>query len=114
MAAFLFNNKKAKEIENIIDLVDRFYSIFGLSYSFRLGLRPDKFVGESSQWDEAEDKVATFSRINDDLFYVASAGVEQAKAISTVLKRKPQWVDAVAAVLLGDGSGAGIMKWRIF
>lgn len=52
---FLMQAQIENEIENILDLVDRFYSIFGLPYSFRLGLRPEKFVGSPSQWDEAEE-----------------------------------------------------------
>ena len=34
---------------------------------------------KAAKWDEAEDKAATFSRINDDLFYVASAGSSKAR-----------------------------------
>lgn len=52
---FLMQSQVKNEIENILDLVDRFYSIFGLSYNFRLGLRPNKFVGDPGQWDEAEE-----------------------------------------------------------
>ncbi|MEZ4741070.1 MAG: threonine--tRNA ligase [Bdellovibrionota bacterium] len=52
---FLMQSQIKQEINNILDLVDRFYAIFGLSYSFRLGLRPKKFVGGSAQWDDAEE-----------------------------------------------------------
>jgi threonyl-tRNA synthetase len=42
------------EYERIFDICERFYSIFGLSYRFRLGTRPEKFVGDPATWDEAE------------------------------------------------------------
>jgi threonyl-tRNA synthetase len=42
------------EYKRVFEITDRFYSIFGMSYSFRLGTRPDKFMGEEAQWDRAE------------------------------------------------------------
>jgi len=42
------------EYEEIFKICERFYSIFGLKYSFRLGTRPEKFLGEKSTWDKAE------------------------------------------------------------
>ncbi len=44
----------ADEYERIFDICERFYSIFGLDYRFRLGTRPEKFIGERATWDEAE------------------------------------------------------------
>lgn len=42
------------EYERIFEIVERFYSIFGMSYKFRLGTRPESFMGEVSTWDKAE------------------------------------------------------------
>lgn len=42
------------EYEHIFALCEQFYSIFGLEYSFRLGTRPEKYMGEASTWDKAE------------------------------------------------------------
>jgi threonyl-tRNA synthetase len=38
----------------VFEIVERFYSIFGLEYSFRLGTRPASFTGEIETWDKAE------------------------------------------------------------
>jgi threonyl-tRNA synthetase len=48
------------EYERIFDICERFYSIFGLSYRYRLGTRPEGFIGDVETWDEAE---ATLVRI---------------------------------------------------
>ena len=42
------------EYERIFDICDRFYAIFGLTYRYRLGTRPEKFIGDVSTWDSAE------------------------------------------------------------
>jgi len=42
------------EYKEIFKIVERFYSVFGLSYSFRLGTRPEDFMGDKKTWDKAE------------------------------------------------------------
>ncbi len=44
----------ASEYAHIFEVCKRFYGIFHLSYSFRLGTRPEKFLGEKAVWDKAE------------------------------------------------------------
>jgi threonyl-tRNA synthetase len=48
------------EYKRIFEIVERFYSIFGMSYVFRLGTRPKSFMGNRKTWDKAE---ATLKRI---------------------------------------------------
>lgn len=43
------------EFNNVLALAAEFYSVFNMSYSYRLSLRPDKFVGDVAKWDEAEN-----------------------------------------------------------
>ncbi len=43
-----------EEYRRIFEITERFYSIFDMSYSFRLGTRPEKFMGEIATWDKAE------------------------------------------------------------
>lgn len=43
------------EYENLFEIVERFYSIFDLRYSFRLGKRPQNFMGDPKVWDKAEE-----------------------------------------------------------
>lgn len=42
------------EYLHIFDLCKDFYAIFGLEYTFRLGTRPEVFMGEIETWDKAE------------------------------------------------------------
>lgn len=42
------------EIQQIFEICERFYGIFGLDYKFRLGTRPESFLGAVATWDEAE------------------------------------------------------------
>jgi threonyl-tRNA synthetase len=42
------------EITAVLDLVRVFYQTFGLEPRFRLATRPDKFLGTTEQWDQAE------------------------------------------------------------
>lgn len=52
------------EFHEVFDIVKRFYSIFGLSYSFRLGTRdPQNFMGDIDTWNNAE---STLKKILDD------------------------------------------------
>lgn len=59
---FVSHDQIENEFDNILDLAEEFYSIFDLSYSFRLSLRPDEYMGEASVWDKAE---AALKRILD-------------------------------------------------
>ncbi|MBI4054465.1 MAG: threonine--tRNA ligase [Candidatus Doudnabacteria bacterium] len=51
---FVTEEQIGQEYERIFEIVDKFYSIFGLEYSFRLGTRPEKFLGDEKTWDLAE------------------------------------------------------------
>jgi threonyl-tRNA synthetase len=57
---FLAEDQLEAEFARILDIADRFYSIFGLKYTLRLGTRPAKFIGDIETWDKAE---ATLTRI---------------------------------------------------
>lgn len=51
---FVSEDQIESEFKNLFEIVERFYSIFNLEYSFRLGTRPPKFMGETAVWDKAE------------------------------------------------------------
>ena len=51
---FLTEDQIKDEYKRILDMVERFYSIFNLSYSFRLGTRPAKYMGDIKSWNKAE------------------------------------------------------------
>lgn len=54
---FVTEDQVSEEYENIFDIVERFYSVFDLSYSFRLGTRPEKYMGVKEDWDKAEKEL---------------------------------------------------------
>ncbi len=51
---FVSEDQIKEEYKRIFEITDRFYSIFNMSYAFRLGTRPDKFMGDAKLWDKAE------------------------------------------------------------
>ncbi len=51
---YVSEDQVGDEYKEIFKIVERFYSVFGLSYFFRLGTRPEKFMGDIKTWDKAE------------------------------------------------------------
>lgn len=52
---FVSEEQIGSEYEEIFEIVERFYSIFGMKYSFRLGTRPESFMGDLETWSRAEE-----------------------------------------------------------
>ena len=62
---FVTEDQIGSEYEAIFEIVDEFYSLFNLEYSFRLGTRPESFMGEVATWNKAEEtlkKILTKSK----------------------------------------------------
>ncbi|OGY29598.1 MAG: threonine--tRNA ligase [Candidatus Woykebacteria bacterium RIFCSPHIGHO2_12_FULL_45_10] len=51
---FATEDQIKQEFRRLFELVEKFYSVFNLEYSFRLGTRPEKFLGQTSSWEKAE------------------------------------------------------------
>jgi threonyl-tRNA synthetase len=51
---FLTQDQIGEEVERLIQLVQRIYGDFGLSFTAKLSTRPDEFLGEIATWDHAE------------------------------------------------------------
>ena len=52
---YVTEDQIVSEYLEVFEIIKRFYSIFNIPYSFRLGTRnPDNFMGEISTWDKAE------------------------------------------------------------
>ena len=60
---FICEDMIESEYKEIFKIVDRFYSIFGLEYNFRLGTRPESFMGDIETWNTSE---ATLKRILEE------------------------------------------------
>ncbi|MDO8570521.1 MAG: threonine--tRNA ligase [Candidatus Daviesbacteria bacterium] len=52
---FVKEDQIKEEYLNIFEIVEKFYSIFNLKYSFRLGTRPEKSMGDIETWNKAEE-----------------------------------------------------------
>ena len=51
---FLMENQVEKEISTLIKMVKEYYAIFNIEPKFYLSTRPDDFMGEKSDWEQAE------------------------------------------------------------
>jgi threonyl-tRNA synthetase len=51
---FCTDKQIEEEIINIMELIDKFYKIFGFTYSVELSTRPEKRIGNEKIWDKAE------------------------------------------------------------
>ncbi len=51
---FITEDQIESEYQAIFKLVDQFYKLFDLKFTYRLGTRPDKFMGDIKTWDKAE------------------------------------------------------------
>lgn len=54
---FLTEEQIEEEYARIFEIADLFYRVFGLDYRFRLGTRPDDFIGDPEIWDKAEESL---------------------------------------------------------
>jgi len=51
---FITEEMIGSEYEQIMEICKNFYGIFDLEYKFRLGTRPESFIGDETTWDKAE------------------------------------------------------------
>jgi len=54
---FCAPNQVKDEITNALAFMQTVYGIFGFEFSLELSTRPDKYLGELSQWEEAEKQL---------------------------------------------------------
>ncbi len=52
---FMREDQIESEVVRLIHFIDRFYAIFGLTYTIELSTRPEKFIGEIAMWDKSEE-----------------------------------------------------------
>ena len=51
---FVTEDQIRDEYRRILEITERFYSIFGINYRLRLSTRPEKFMGDPTVWAQAE------------------------------------------------------------
>lgn len=67
---FVTEDMIQQEFQNLFDLTERFYSIFGLEYRFRLGTRPENFMGDTKVWEKAESELKDILEKSGKQFFV--------------------------------------------
>ncbi len=67
---FVTENQIAGEYEEILKIAERFYSIFGISYGFRLGTRPKSFMGDIKTWNKAETALTKILKKSGKKFFI--------------------------------------------
>lgn len=67
---FCTESSVEKEIENIIELIDKFYKIFGFEYKVELSTRPSKRIGDDKIWDLSEKTLETVLKKNKIKFKI--------------------------------------------
>ncbi len=50
---FMLPSQVENEVGEVIDLMDRFYSVFGFNYRVELSTKPEKAMGTQEMWDKA-------------------------------------------------------------
>lgn len=70
---FMLPSQIESEIENVLNLVDKMYSVFGLSYHLELSTMPESHIGDEKDWEKAETALKNaLSNIGRD--YVINEG----------------------------------------
>lgn len=67
---FVSEDMIGKEYNEIFKICKKFYSVFGLKYSFRLGTRPEKFLGDPKTWDKAEKELKDILKKSGEKFKI--------------------------------------------
>lgn len=67
---FVAENQIKSEYEELFEITKRFYSVFNLEYSFRLGTRPEKFMGEKKTWDIAEKELKNILEKSGEKYFI--------------------------------------------
>ena len=54
---FITEDQIKNEYQEIMNIAELFYGIFNLDFSYRLGTRPKKYLGDKKIWDKAETEL---------------------------------------------------------
>ncbi len=75
------------EYEHVFELCKKFYSIFGLEYSFRMGTRPEGFLGDIETWNTAEEALRkVLSKSGKDYYIEEGDGAFYGPKVDILMK----------------------------
>lgn len=67
---FIAEDQIKESFQELFEITEKFYSVFGLNYSFRLGTRPESFMGDPKLWDQAENELKNILEDSGKEFFV--------------------------------------------
>jgi threonyl-tRNA synthetase len=67
---FIAEDQIRESFKELFEITEKFYSVFGLNYSFRLGTRPESFMGDPKLWDIAESQLKAILEESGKDFYI--------------------------------------------
>ena len=67
---FIAEDQIRETFKELFEITEKFYSVFGLNYSFRLGTRPESFMGDPKLWDIAESQLKAILEESGKDFYI--------------------------------------------
>jgi threonyl-tRNA synthetase len=67
---FITEDQIRESFKELFEITEKFYSVFGLNYSFRLGTRPESFMGDPKLWDIAESQLKTILEESGKEFFI--------------------------------------------
>jgi len=84
---FITENQIKDEFKRLFEITEKFYSIFGLKYRFRLGTMPEDHIGEVDMWDKAVGELKTIlDESKKDYFVLEGDGAFYGPKIDILMK----------------------------
>ena len=84
---FITESMIESEYLHVFEMCENFYSIFGLKYYFRLGTRPDSYIGEIATWDKAEKTLqAVLEKSEKEYFVLEKDGAFYGPKVDILMK----------------------------
>jgi len=67
---FVTQDQIKSEFQEVLEITEKFYSIFEIDYRFRLGTRPKDFMGDPKTWDKAESELTEIMEASGKKYFV--------------------------------------------
>jgi len=67
---FITEEQIKESFQELFEITEKFYSVFGLQYRFRLGTRPESFMGDPKLWDRAEEELTKILEDSGKEFFI--------------------------------------------
>lgn len=84
---FIRHDQVENEFEKVMEMIEVLYGAFKLNYRLRFGTRPEKFMGEAKDWDEAESALkAVLDKSKNDYVVEEEEGAFYGPKVDILMK----------------------------